>query len=34
MKFLEILPQIIEIRITHADEEEEDYNIYNLAAVN
>jgi len=33
MKFLEILPQIIEIRITHADEEE-DYNIYNLAAVN
>tara|TARA_B100000315_G_scaffold154810_1_gene143328 strand:- start:81 stop:1184 length:1104 start_codon:yes stop_codon:yes gene_type:complete len=34
MKFLEILPQIIEIRNAHADEEEEDYNIYDLAAVN
>jgi len=33
-KFLEILPQIIEIRDAHADDEEEEYNIYDLAATN
>jgi len=33
-KFLEILPKIIEIRVAHADEEDEAYDIYDLAAAN
>ena len=33
-KFLEILPKIIEIRVAHADEEDKEYDIYDLAAAN